>query len=52
MRRGMPLKSAGYRWFSLSGVGGHGDAAAGFLIAVFMFTGWDGTLYVAPALTA
>ena len=33
-------------WFSLSGVGGHGDAAAGFLIAVFMFTGWDGTLYV------
>jgi amino acid transporter len=33
-------------WFSLSGVGGRGDAAAGFLIAVFMFTGWDGTLYV------
>jgi amino acid transporter len=33
-------------WFSPSGVGGHGDAAAGFLIAVFMFTGWDGTLYV------
>jgi amino acid transporter len=33
-------------WWSLSGVGGHGDAAAGFLIAVFMFTGWDGTLYV------
>ena len=27
-------------------MGGHGDAAAGFLIAVFMFTGWDGTLYV------
>jgi amino acid transporter len=33
-------------WFSLSGIGGHGDPAAGFLIAVFIFTGWDGTLYV------
>jgi amino acid transporter len=33
-------------WFSLSGVGGHGSASAGFLVAVFMFTGWDGTLYV------
>jgi amino acid transporter len=33
-------------WFSLHGVGGKGDLAAGFLIAVFMFTGWDGTLYV------
>jgi amino acid transporter len=33
-------------WLSLSGIGGHGSAAAGFLAAVFMFTGWDGTLYV------
>ncbi len=33
-------------WFSLSGVGGHGSAAAGFLIAVFAFSGWDGTVYV------
>ena len=33
-------------WFSLTGIGGHGDAVAGFLIAVFIFTGWDGTLYV------
>lgn len=33
-------------WLSLSGIGGRGDAVAGFLIAVFIFTGWDGTLYV------
>jgi amino acid transporter len=33
-------------WFSLSGVGGHGSAVAGFLIAVFVYGGWDGTLYV------
>jgi amino acid transporter len=33
-------------WFSLSGIGGKGSASAGFLIAVFIFTGWDGTLYV------
>jgi amino acid transporter len=33
-------------WFSASGIGGHGGLAAGFLIAVFMYTGWDGTVYV------
>jgi len=33
-------------WFSLHGVGGKGSLVGGFLIAVFMFTGWDGTLYV------
>jgi amino acid transporter len=33
-------------WLSPAGIGGHGSAAAGFLIAVFAFTGWDGTLYV------
>ncbi len=33
-------------WFSLHGVGGGGTLVGGFLIAVFMFTGWDGTLYV------
>ena len=33
-------------WFSLSGVGGQGDLVAGFLIAVFAFSGWDGTIYV------
>lgn len=33
-------------WLSPTGVGGAGSASAGFLAAVFMFTGWDGTLYV------
>src|SRR5271169_932191 len=33
-------------WFSISGIGGKGSLAAGFLVAVFIFTGWDGTLYV------
>jgi amino acid transporter len=33
-------------WFSLTGIDGRGSIVAGFLAAVFMFTGWDGTLYV------
>jgi amino acid transporter len=33
-------------WFSLTGIGGHGNVAGGFLAAVFMYTGWDGTVYV------
>ncbi len=33
-------------WLSVSGIGGHGSAVAGFLIAVFVYGGWDGTLYV------
>jgi len=33
-------------WFSLSGIGGHGSAVAGFVIAVFIFSGWEGTVYV------
>jgi amino acid transporter len=33
-------------WFSLSGVGGGGSLAAGLLISVFIFSGWEGTLYV------
>jgi amino acid transporter len=33
-------------WFSLSGIGGHGSLAAGLLLAVFMYTGWDATVYV------
>jgi amino acid transporter len=33
-------------WFSWSGVDGRGDAVGGFLIAVFVFGGWDGALYV------
>jgi len=38
-----PLTS---EWFTLTGVGGKGNLAAGFLIAVFMYTGWDATVYV------
>ena len=33
-------------WWSLSGVDGKGSALAGFLIAVFVYGGWDGTVYV------
>jgi amino acid transporter len=33
-------------WFSLSGIGGKGDIVGGFLIAVFAYSGWDGTIYV------
>ena len=33
-------------WFSISGVGGHSDVRAGFLIVIFVYGGWDGTLYV------
>jgi len=33
-------------WFSLSGVGGHSSLAAGLLLAVFVYSGWEGTLYV------
>jgi amino acid transporter len=38
-----PITSA---WFSISGIGGKGSLAAGFLTAVFMYTGWDATVYV------
>jgi amino acid transporter len=33
-------------WFSLSGVGGQGSVVGGFLIAVFAYSGWDGSIYV------
>jgi amino acid transporter len=33
-------------WLSLHGIGGKGSAVAGFLVAVFIYGGWDGTLYV------
>ena len=33
-------------WFSVSGIDGKGSALAGFLVAVFVYGGWDGTLYV------
>jgi amino acid transporter len=33
-------------WFSLSGDKGGGSLAAGLLLSVFIFSGWEGTLYV------
>jgi len=33
-------------WFTLHGIGGKGSLVGGFLITVFMYSGWDGTLYV------
>ncbi|MGH3409019.1 MAG: APC family permease [Streptosporangiaceae bacterium] len=33
-------------WFTLTGVGGRGSLAAGLLLAVFIYSGWEGTLYV------
>lgn len=33
-------------WLHLSGVGGKGSLAAGLLIAVYLFTGWDAPMYV------
>jgi len=33
-------------WFSLSGINGKGSLTAGFLVALFAYTGWDGTVYV------
>ena len=33
-------------WFSISGVGGHSDVLGGFLLVIFVYGGWDGTLYV------
>jgi amino acid transporter len=33
-------------WFSLTGIGGKGDLAAGLLLGVFLFAGWDATVYV------
>ena len=38
-------------WFSLTGIDGKGDVAAGLLIAVFMYTGWDATVYVNEEVT-
>jgi amino acid transporter len=33
-------------WFSITGIGNHGSLAAGLLLSVFIFSGWEGTLYV------
>jgi amino acid transporter len=38
--------AATHGWLNPSGIGGKGSLAGGFLVAVFMFTGWDGTVYV------
>jgi hypothetical protein len=32
-------------WFSLGGIGGKGDLAAGLVASVYIFSGWDGTFY-------
>ena len=33
-------------WFSIHGIGGHGSLSAGFLVAMFAYVAWDGTIYV------
>jgi amino acid transporter len=33
-------------WLSVGGIGGRGSLSAGFLVAIFAYTGWDGTIYV------
>ena len=33
-------------WLSPSGIGGKGSAVSGFLAAVFVYGGWDGSMYV------
>ncbi|HEX2317973.1 MAG TPA: APC family permease [Streptosporangiaceae bacterium] len=33
-------------WFNITGIGGHGSLAGGLLLSVFIFSGWEGTLYV------
>jgi amino acid transporter len=33
-------------WLSVNGINAKGDAVAGFLTAVFVYGGWDGSLYV------
>jgi amino acid transporter len=38
-------------WLSLSGINGKGNLAEGLLIAVFMYTGWDATVYVNEEVT-
>lgn len=33
-------------WLSLTGIGGHGSLVAGLLVSVYIFSGYDGTIYV------
>jgi amino acid transporter len=32
-------------WFSLTGIGGRGSLAGGLIAAVYIYSGWDGTVY-------
>jgi len=34
------------RWLTLTGVGGKGSLVAGMLIAIYLFTGWDASIYI------
>ena len=38
-------------WLSLSGIGGKGSLAAGLLISVYVYSGYDGTIYVNQEVT-
>ena len=42
----------GRGWVSVTGMGGHGSPMAGFLVAVFLYVGWDGALYVNEEVTS
>jgi amino acid transporter len=42
-RGAVPFSSG---WLNPSGISGGGSAVGGFLVAVFVYGGWDGTLYV------
>ena len=33
-------------WWTFSGIGGRGSLTGGLLVALFAYTGWDGTVYV------
>jgi len=33
-------------WLGVTGIGGRGSLPAGLLVAVYIYSGWDGTLYV------
>jgi len=39
----VPMTSS---WWRLSGIGGRGNEVAGLLIAVYVYSAWDGTVYV------
>ena len=38
-------------WFSLTGIGGKGSLAAGLLASVYVYSGYDGTVYVNEEVT-